>query len=209
MTLTVSQLKALEVVGVVSFSTNNKVRKKRKHKNVKNILAVSCTDITITPATLIEHVELFKECVMKYVERSSYIVRHYDPVLIGRLSVLRELWSLVEIPLPFPLLTSFYESKFDDQNSTYRNETLKKLGEFDTLTAEIANRGTLAIKNDGKLKRLIERRRIWMKKVKEWRSLHASHPDYNMDHPEEQKFRRKKKELQARVRQLMRNRYKL
>ena len=207
MTLTVTQLKALEVVGVVSFLNNKKVKRKPKYK-VKKILAASCKDNSIKPSKLIEHIELFKECVIRYVERSSHLLRHSEPVgLLARLSVLRELWSLVKITFPFPFLSSFYESKFRDKDSIYSIETFKKLEELDTIIAEIANRGLLAQKNDGKLKRLIERRRIWMKKVKEWRSLHVSHPDYNTDHPEEQKFRLKKKELQARIRQLMRNRH--
>ena len=91
MRLTVTQLKALKVVG------KHFQKRYKTFPNAIQIL-VSSKGRIITSETLIENVECFRECVINYVKKSARILGHSEPVgLIARLSVLQELWSLVEI----------------------------------------------------------------------------------------------------------------
>ena len=58
----------------------------------------------------------------------------------------------------------------------------------------------MAIKNYKKLKINEEKRSKWMTAVSEWRSRNINHPDYHVNHPEEQKFAKLRDRIDRKVR---------
>ena len=199
MKLTPPQLKTLK-----SLPT---YRKKKLFFSWKKIIAENSVDGTITSEILMKHSYFFRISITRFVKKSAEVLRkeielttsHFTHSKVMRLIVVHQLWSLAEVNSPFPSLTIFHRLLA----KTLENENEKKsLEKIDTIIAEFGNQGTLAIKNDGKVKRLVKREQIWMKKVKQWRSQHVDHPNYSMDHPEEQKFRHRKEAINDRIQQL-------
>ena len=180
--------------------SKNDSSKKDFHLHWKKMINSNSANGPVTSEILKEHVEYFRICVSKRVKYSAKILGPtFPPGLIMGLSVLYELWSLVEVTMPFPLLANFYKNGDD----SFENEKeMKKWKSFDEQIADIGRFGTLATKNDGKLQRLVKREKIWIKKVNEWRSQHFGHPDYSINHPEEQKFRHRREALKDRIQQL-------
>ena len=86
-----------------------------------------------------------------------------------------------------------------------RNSNLERL---DKTMGRVRHLKLLATKNEAKLIRLEERRSKWLKEVSEWRSFHLCHPDYHVDHPEEETFRAVSSRLDQRMDSLKGNRAK-
>ena len=53
-----------------------------------------------------------------------------------------------------------------------------------------------------KLDNTIEKKRVWIAQVQEWRTNTIGHPDYHENHPEEVKYRANKIKLDARIQKL-------
>ena len=110
MKLTPNQIQTLRVSGVLSPYNN---QKKNLRLEWKKLEAAFTKDRSITSETLIDHIEFFRKCVINFVKKSAACIRkNRNSVLTARimhLCVLHELWSLVEVSLPFPLLASFHQ----------------------------------------------------------------------------------------------------
>ena len=194
MMLTEQQVKTLGVVRVVKFQN---VGQRVCSEPADLVLFTSRS--TLKMSTLFKHLDYFLKRTRKYIKHFEHRTFCRSNACARHIKTIRELWKLMNIdentktPVSRIRFTSLIPKKADETITT--NPMLNEMN-------ALQNLDPLVIKNYQKLKRNEKKRSDWMQQVSAWRQSNYHHPDYHINHPEEQKFKQLQSEINKKIQNL-------